>query len=201
MQIVCYRDLHGHDYLPQEQVCEMNCLYRTELVCEMNCLYRTELVCRDGAEAALPQPAAEAVLPQPAAEALDVSDQEPTQAAQDAYRCPPRPKSRDTNTNPDNGGPTRLSTSHSHIQGSPPVEQLPVPAAEAAELLQPGQELQHILALAGKVCNQGCRKICLFRRDFPRDQYVAQGHECYNRYIRQESILSMLSTKFLLYFS
>ena len=77
-----------------------------------------------------------------------------------------------------------------------------------AELLQPGAEpqrlarvLQHIPVAAGKVYNQGCRKICLFRRDFPRDQYVAQGHECYNRYIRQESILSTLSTKLLLYFS
>ena len=65
-----------------------------------------------------------------------------------------------------------------------------------AVLLQPGAERQqlarvllHTLVVAGKVCNQGCRKICLFRRDFPRDQYVAQGHECYNRYIRQESIL------------
>ena len=59
----------------------------------------------------------------------------------------------------------------------------------------------HTLVAAGKVYNPDCRKICLFRRDFPRDQYVAQGHECYNRYIRQESILSMLSTKLLLYFS
>ena len=128
MQIVCCRDLHGHDYLPQEQVCEMNCLYRTELVCEMNCLYRTELVCCDGV--------AEVVLQQP-----------------------------------------------------------------GVEPQQPERVLLHTLVVAGKVCNQGCRKICLFRRDFPRDQYVAQGHECYNRYIRQESILSMLSTKILLYFS
>ena len=135
MQIVCSRDLHWHDYLPQEQVCEMNCLYRTELVCEMNCLYRTELVCCDGvAEAELLQPGAE--LLQPGAE------------------------------------PQRLA-----------------------------RVLQHIPVAAGKVYNQGCRKICLFRRDFPRDQYVAQGHECYNRYIRQESILSTLSTKLLLYFS
>ena len=150
MQIVCYRDLHGHDYLPQELVCEMNCLYmtelvcemnclyRTELVCEMNCLYRTELVCCDGvAEVVLQQPGvAEVVLQQPGVE------------------------------------PQRLA-----------------------------RVLQHIPVAAGKVYNQGCRKICLFRRDFPRDQYVAQGHECYNRYIRQESILSMLSTKISLYFS
>ena len=44
MQIVCYRDLHGHDYLPQEQVCEMNCLYKPEPVCGMN-LYKPEQVC------------------------------------------------------------------------------------------------------------------------------------------------------------
>ena len=77
MQIVCYRDLHWHDYLPQEQVCEMNCLYRTEpvcemnflyrteLVCEMNCLYRTELVCCDGvAEVVLQQPGVESQQPE-----------------------------------------------------------------------------------------------------------------------------------------
>ena len=116
VQIVCCRDLHGHDYLPQGQVCEMNCLYRTELVCEMNCLYRTELVCCDGV--------AEAVLLQPGAE------------------------------------PQRLA-----------------------------RVLQHILVVVEKVCNQGCRKICQFHRDFLRDQYAAPGYECYNRCIRQESIL------------
>jgi hypothetical protein len=82
-----------------------------------------------------------------------------------------------------------------------PEQERQPPVLAAAELLQPGQGLQHILALAGKVCNQGCRKICLFHRDFPRDQYVAQEHECYNKYIRQESILSMLSIKISLYFS
>ena len=128
MPMVCCRDLHGHDHLPQEQVCEMNCLYRTEPVCEMNCLYRTEPVCCDGV--------AEAVLLQPGAE------------------------------------PQRLA-----------------------------RVLQHIPVAAGKVYNQDCRKICLFHWDFLRGQYAAPRHECYNRYIRQESILSMLSTKFSLYFS
>ena len=103
MQIVCYRDLHGHDYLPQEQVCEMNCLYRTELVCEMNCLYRTELVCCDGVAGVEPQQPG-VVLQQP-----------------------------------------------------------------GVEPQQPELVLLHTLVVAGKVCNQGCRKICLFRRDFPRD--------------------------------
>ena len=199
-------------FLSPESIGETDVAYRLVQACE------PAQVCRDGAEAALLQPAAEAALLQPAAEAvllqpaaeavllqpaeaLDVSDQEPTQAARGAYRCRPKPKCHGTSTNPDNGEPTHLATSHSHIQGSPPVEQLPVLAAEAAEPLQSGQGLQHILALAGKVCNQGCRKICLFHRDFPRDQYVAQEHECYNKYIRQERILSMLSIKFLLYFS
>ena len=128
-------------------------------------------------------------------------DQASTQVVPGACRFHPKPRFRDTSTSPDNGVPKRPATSHSHIQEPPPAAPPPVLAAEAAELLQSGQELQHILALAGKVCNQGCRKICLFRWDFPRDQYVAQGHECYNRYIRQESILSMLSTKISLYFS
>ena len=70
MQIVCYRDLHGHDYLPQEQVCEMNCLYKPEPVCGMNLykpepvcevnLYKQGPVCRDGvAEEVLLQPGGE----------------------------------------------------------------------------------------------------------------------------------------------
>ena len=147
MQIVCYRDLHGHDYLPQEQVCEMNCLYRTELVCEMNCLYRTELVCEMNClyrtELVCCDGVAEAVLQQPGVE-------------------PQQPGVE----------PQRLA-----------------------------RVLQHIPVAAGKVYNQDCRKICLFHWDFLRGQYAAQGHECYNRYIRQESILSMLSTKISLYFS
>ena len=159
MQIVCYRDLHGHDYLPQELVCEMNCLYRTELVCEMNCLYRTELVC----------------------EMNGLYRTELVCEMNGLYR-------------------TELVC----CDGVAEVE----PQQPGGEPQQPGVEpqrlarvLQHIPVAAGKVCNQGCRKICLFRRDFPRDQYVAQGHECYNRYIRQESILSILSTKISLYFS
>ena len=102
------------------------------------------------------------------------------QAARGAYRDHPKPKFRDTSTNPDNGEPTRLSTSHSYIPELPlpPVEQPPVPVAE---LLQPGRGPLHTLVPAEKVCNQGCRKICLSHRDFLRDQYAAPGHGCYNR--------------------
>ena len=154
MQIVCYRDLHGHDYLPQELVCEMNCLYRTELVCEMNCLYRTELVCKM------------------------------TCLYRTELVCKMNCLYRTELVCGD--GVTEVVLQQPGVEPQQPGVE---PQQPGVEPQQPERVLLHTLVVAGKVCNQGCRKICLFRRDFPRDQYVAQGHECYNRYIRQESIL------------
>ena len=122
-----------------------------------------------------------------------VWDQAPMQAARGAYRYRPTPKFRDTSTNPDNEGPKRLSTSHSHIQESAPVEQLPVLAEEEVR--------QHTPAAAEKVCNQDYRKICQFRRDCPHDRYAVPGRVCCSRCIRRERIPSVPPIKISLYFS
>ena len=81
------------------------------------------------------------------------------QEAPDGGHDRPRPRFRDTNTNPDNGEPRFPATSHNHIRESPRLPELqPLPVLAAEQL--------YIPVPAEKVCNQDCRKICQSHWDF-----------------------------------
>ena len=109
-------------------------------------------------------------VPVPAA-VSDAWDQAPRQAEPGAFQYRPRPKYRDTSTNPDNGVPKRHSTNRNRIpEPQPPAAPLPQPAAELG--------LHRLPAAEERVYNPDCRKICRFRQDLHRGRLPVPEHGC-----------------------